>query len=364
MSGSKKLWTGLLLAGMLTALVLLAQPNPVQSETSDLQIQIEEEDPCWPYSLPVGAIQGQPQPIFCAIESQGPDTAQAGENAWLDTFDHGLMFADFTGTRYRIFETVGFIHRTLHWRHDNHWMVDVAVRSPNTPIPWGRGGALLSPDQSFRFENGKLVIEAVAAAGVTPYGTNAWPEIVISTGAVPVDTGSLYAYDFFPEDWTLGCRLQATRYPICTLKNDGGSQADGKGSLQIWEMSAHQEVGATNHGGSPFQGRDQSWNLCEGTDPDMYCRDHFRLEITPTTLSLFVNGDLYFKQTDVPPLPDELLNKDIYVYFASMVVSHPAEAIRFHWDALAVNPVEQTPENNSVYDFKDTSVCESYYPGE
>jgi hypothetical protein len=96
----------------------------------------------------------------------------------------------------------------------------------------------------------------------------------------------------------------------------------------------------------------------------MYCRDHFRLEITQTTLSLFVNGDLYFKQTDVPPLPDELLNNDIYVYFASMVVSHPAEAIRFHWDALAVNPVEQTPENNSVYDFKDTSVCESYYPGE
>jgi hypothetical protein len=366
MRGSKKLWIGLLVGSMITALVLLAQPYPVQSKPSDDSIQIEEEDPCWPYNLPVGAIPGQPEPVFCKISEQGPDTAKTGENSWLDLFNHDLSFADFTGTPYRVFENVGFVYRTLHWRHTNHWMVDVATRSPETPVPWVRGGALLSPDRTFRFEDGKLIVEAEAAAGITEYGTNAWPEIVISTGSKPYDNGSLYAYDLFPEDWTLGCRLQATRYPVCTLKDNSGSQQGDKESERIWEMSAHQPVGTTNQGGSPFQGREQVWNLCEKTDPDMYCRDHFRLELAETTLTLYVNGNKYFEQTDIPDLPDELLKGDIYVYFASMVVSHPAEAVRFHWDGLAVNVplADGTVDDLAVPLLKEIPVCSGHNPGE
>jgi hypothetical protein len=294
--------------------------------------------PCWPSSLPVGAISGQPLPVFCRSSTQGPDTSQEAENGWVDNFDHGLSFGDFEGTRYRIFDDVGFVHRTLHWRHANHWMVDIATRSKSTPSPWVRGGALLSPERSFAFENGMLVVEAEVAAGIKAYTTSIWPEIVISTGSNPDDVGSLYGYDLFPEDWTLGCRLQATRYPVCTLKNNSGSIAEGKGSRQIWEMSAHQEVGATNFGGSPFEGREEYWNVCDNTDPDDYCRDHFRLEITGTTLTLYVNGHKYFEQTGVPPLPAELTEGEVFVYLASMVVSHPADAVRFHWAGLAVNP--------------------------
>jgi hypothetical protein len=294
--------------------------------------------PCWPDTLPVGAIPGQPPPVFCSINESGPDTAQPFENAWLDDFDHSLMFTNFSGTQYRVFENIGFIHRSLHWRHANHWMVDISTRTPGTPVPWGRGGAMISPDGTFNFAEGKLVVEADVAAGITDYSMGAWPEIVISTGSFPTDVGSLYAYDMFPEDWTIGCRLQDSRFPVCTLKNNAGNLAAGSPSSQVWEMSAHLQVGETNFGGSPFEGLEQHWNLCENTDPDTHCRDHFRLEIMRTTLTLYVNGFKYFEQTGIPPLPDDLMNGEISVYFASMVVSHPAQTVRYHWDRLAVNP--------------------------
>lgn len=293
---------------------------------------------CWPQSLPVGAIAGQPLPVFCSIQNQGPDTAQAGTNAWQDDFDHDLSFSDFTGTSYVVFEKVGYIHNSIHWRHANHWMVDVASHEQSIPAGWVRGGALLRPNQSFQFVNDKFVVEAVVAAGIEPYETDAWPEIVISTSSSPYDVGSLYAYDLFPEGLTIGCRLQASRFPVCSFKDDDGSIDEDRGSTRIWEMSAHQAVGTDNFGGSPFEGRENTWRLCSDTDPDKECRDLFRLELTSTSLALYVNEVKYFEQKNIPLLDKEFTEGDLYVYFSSMVVSHPAEAIRFHWDDVKVNP--------------------------
>jgi hypothetical protein len=196
----------------------------------------------------------------------------------------------------------------------------------------------MRPATTFHFEQDRLVIEADAAAGIETYEGGIWPELVISTGSRPTDTGSLYAYDMFPEDWTLGCRLQSSRFPVCSLKSNDGDIQSGQGSTRIWEMSAHQEVGTDNYGGSPFEGRENYWRVCHQQDPDMHCRDRFRLELTPTSLTLYVNGYRYFEQKNIPRLPGGLLTGELYVYFSSMVVSHPAEAIRFHWDRLSVNP--------------------------
>lgn len=309
---------------------------------------IDEQDPdvflplitssCWPNSMPIGGLPEQPSPVFCEIDNQGEDTSQSGMNTWTDDFDHELAFADFSGTDYKIFEKVGFVHKTIHWRHANHWMVDLAAHSPENPPRWVRGGALIRPEQTFRFEDGRFIVEADVAASIEGYDGNAWPELVVSTGASPYDTGSLYAYDLFPEDWTLGCRLQASRYPVCAFKNDDGDIQAGESSRRIWEMSAHQPVGTTNYGGSPFEGRGDYWRECGENDPDMLCRDRFRLELTRSSLTLYVNGNKYFEQTGVPTFPDAFYNGDLYVYFASVAVSHPAEVIRFHWDRVSVNP--------------------------
>lgn len=293
-------------------------------------------DSCsWPSDVPAGSLPGQPLPVFCLIENSGLGTEQSGQNSWYDDFNHGLSFADFTNTQYQEFNNIG-AWQTINWRHNDHWMVDMAPHPQDTTYGWNRGMSMLSPNQTFQFENGMFIVETTVAAGHDAYDEKAWPEIVISTGSTPYHTPiDLYGYDQFPEYWTLGCRLQNTRVPICALKSNNGTPPQG--SFRVWEMSFWQPVGTYNYGGYPGGGLENYWNVCAVTEPDTVCLDHFRLELTATSLKLYVNGGLYFEQSGIPALPDELLDGDIYVYLVSSHVNHLADTIRYHWDNFAIN---------------------------
>jgi hypothetical protein len=312
----------------------------------------------WPNSTPAAALPNQPPPVWCMITNSGPATEQSGQNTWSDDFNHGLSFADFSGTQYRMYNEIG-AWRTKFWRHADHWMIDMAPHPQNETNGWNRGYTMLSPDQSFKFVNGKFVVETTVAAGHDAYDEKAWPEIIISNGPAPYhDPINLYGYDQFPEYWTLGCRLNNTRVPICALKNDQGNAPGG--SAQIWEMSFWQQHGTTNFGGFPSGGLEDLWNVCEVTDPDTFCRDHFRLELTATSLKLFVNGGLFFEQSGLPPnkaLPNDLLTGDIYVYLASSHVNHTAETIRYHWDNFLVNPTQAASKQAILFSPLNESVC-------
>lgn len=305
----------------------------------------------WPTNTPAGALPNQPPPVWCLIVNDGPPTEQSGQNSWFDDFNHGLAFATFDGTEYQTYDEIG-AWRTKFWRHAEHWMLDMAPHPEDETYGWNRGYAMLRPNQSFKFSNGKLIVETTVAAGMEAYDEKAWPEIVISNGPAPYhDPVGLYGYDQFPEYWTLGCRLQSTRVPICALKNDQGTAPQG--SAQIWEMSFWQQIGTYNYGGFPGGGLENLWRECAVTDPDTECRDKFRLELTATSLKLFVNDGLYFEQSGIPALPNELLTGDIYVYLVSSQVNHPADTIRYHWDLFAVN--NPTPKAAQTISF-DTQV--------
>lgn len=320
---------------LLTIIVLTVRASGAGQYASYIPYSVTDNCNPWPNDVPAGALPGQPPPVFCLIENSGPGTEQPGQNTWYDDFQHGLSFADFNGTQYRTFNEIG-AWRTIYWRHADHWMVDMAPHPQDETFGWNRGTSMLSPNQSFKFENGAFVVETTVAAGHDAYDEDAWPEIIISNGPEPYhDPVNLYGYDQFPEHWTLGCRLQNTRIPICALKADNGTPPQGSG--QIWEMSFWQEIGTNNFGGFPGGGLENYWNECAVTDPDTVCRDHFRLELTATSLKLYVNGGLYFEQSGIPSLPDELLTGDLYVYLASSHVNHPADTIRYHWDNFAVN---------------------------
>ncbi len=312
------------------ATVLSPSPTPISTD-------------CWPTDTPAGSLPGQPPPVLCNIVNAGPDTSVPGNNRWFDAFDHGLSFANFANTGYQLFEAAGGIYKSIHWRHANHWMVDIVPHAnDNTPYS-GLGGAIMRPNSSFHFENGKLVVETDVAAGMLAYANKAWPEIVVSMGSAPegpTQGGSTYAYDLFPSSWTLGCRLQTERRPICALKDDSGNYESGTSSYRVWEMSWFQLVGTEVFGGTEFGEQGNYWRLCQTTDPDSQCRDRFRLELTQTSLTMYVNGIKYFEQTGLPPLPDSFVNGDLYVYFASMQAGHDADTIRFHWDRVAINPDE------------------------
>lgn len=301
---------------------------------------------CWPTATPVGALPSQPPPVFCTIDGAGPGTAEAGDNRWIDDFDHGLSFASFDGAGYEVFDAVGTVHRSIHWRHADHWMVDIAPDAIDERWPDSAGGgAMIRPDQTFSFVDGKLVVEATFAPAIHGYDTltpgsvgTAWGEIDVTTGSAPMDgrRGAGYGYDFFPGHYTLGCRMQPDTNIICSLMDntDRGLLDGGR----MWEMSFFQHVGTEVFGGNDFVERGSLHQECGPGVPDAQCRMTFRMELTETSVAVYIDDTLYFEQTGIPPLPTELLEGDLHVYAASMLGRHDADTVRFHWDRFAVNP--------------------------
>lgn len=319
-------------------------PTPTRHQAEHHTAAQHESTPvaCWPTTVPAGALAGQPAPVFCSLVNNGPDTNSQEANGWRDDFEHGLSLGNFTSGAYRLFEGLG-VHQSIHWRHANHWMVDVAPNAPNqSGANDAIGGAMLRPERTFRFQDGVLRIDTDYAAGIPAYSATAWGEIIITTGDHPVSPSNpqgetiradtLYGYDLFPNHWTLGCRLQADSHTTCTLMKNNTLGPNNGG--RSWEISFFQVVGESVMGGFS----DGSYyRFCQEGDPDAECRDRFRLEVTRTSLTIYANGMKYFEQTGLPPLPDELLNGDLYIYLASIVNHAQADTVRFHWDRFLVN---------------------------
>ncbi|MEM8924237.1 MAG: hypothetical protein AAGD35_12115 [Actinomycetota bacterium] len=297
--------------------------------------QLLAQPECYADHSVSGSLDTQPPPVYCMLTDQPSDTAVRGANSWVDEFDHGVGFATMAGTPYRVFGPFGHAVEGMTWRGGplkDHWHVDI------TPDPAGHtGGMVMRPDQSFRFENGRLVVESVFAAAHPEYGDAAWGEMIVTTA--PTSTGyrpgALYGYELFPNHWTLGCRLQASRVPICSLMRDvpGGGTSD---DVRAWEISFFQHEGATVFGGTPSG--NAPWRACAPGAGDKTCRDRFRMELERNSLTLYVNGERYFQQTGLPDLPDELVDGEVYVYFGSMFSRHQGQTLRYHWDGVAVNP--------------------------
>src|SRR5262249_34532247 len=62
------------------------------------------------------------------------------------------------------------------------------------------------------------------------------------------------------------------------------------------------------------------YRQCQPNQMDMFCRDRFRLELTKTSLTLYVNGRLYLQDSGWPAayqIPDAWINggDNTYVYF-------------------------------------------------
>ena len=311
---------------------------------------------CWPSDIPVGALHGQPLPVFCNALGGGPATFSSGGNAWVDSFDHGLTMSAI-GDGYVVFEGVGSVHQTRHWRHSNHWMVDVNGSDADGGPPWDLGGATLRPNRSFRWETRTwtspnfgvtrtepmIVVEAQVAAGIADYAGSAWPELVITTASAPTFNrkDGIYNYDMYAGHDTVGCRLQDNREPICALF-DNTTRGPGEGG-RTWEISHFQSGGGQWWGGGPFSSpaHDGAWHVCnqaQNHDPDTMCRDSFRWEISRTRQAVYVNGFLYMEHVDFTPIPDRFLQSDVYVYFGSWIFKPGAATVRFHWDRIAVNP--------------------------
>jgi hypothetical protein len=319
---------------------------------------------CTPNVVPMGQAnppgsQSEPMaPIWCfTLVPQGPPTRVTGANDWIDTFEGVTQMGQFTDgdLDYRVFDSVqnGGSARTMHFTNNNHWMDDNAGGF--------LGGTMIRPNRSFRFENGKLVVEADVAAGISGYmdaggGDVAWPEIDISTGPTPNNGGTtdgLYAYGRFPGFDTFGCRIHAGQKFTCSYeaKRGGANGLDTSPCFEfspdrLVEISGFEQCGTTHFGGDPgFGAPGQYFRTCSSPSqvPDMMCRDRFRLELSQNGLVAYVNGQRYFEDSGWPArnqLPASMVNGNtpVYVYLSDWEDTPNQPAYRFHWQRFAVNP--------------------------
>lgn len=307
---------------------------------------------CRPSDPPIGAVPPVP-PAWCSTLRSGIATSVSGPNSWVDAFDSGAEMTAFPAG-YAVFENArpSIVLRSRHFAHNGHWMVDVAGRDDDPALYEGDprdleagthyGGALVRPDRTFRFVDGRLIVEFEVAAGMLAYH-DAWPEIVVTTAAAPTgtETDPLHAIGIFGGAPAVGCRLYTDRTSSCSAYDGSGRALDEGG--RIFQLSAERGEGAATHrGGAPLDpALAAAWRVCEPTDPDTVCRDRFRLEIGSDALRLFANGVLYMEASGLPAakrVPAALVDGAVYVYFASWVYLARPDTVRFHWGRLAINP--------------------------
>lgn len=284
--------------------------------------------------------------IWCFDLAPPPSkTAIEGPNSWVDDFTVNRQMVRFNDgdMGYRVFDNAGGAPgRSQHFINNNHWMVD--GRDGFT------GGSSLRPDRSFKFQNGKIVVEGDFASAIPEYGGETWGEITITSAPAP--TGEiadiLYAYGQFGGHWTVGCRLQG-QYPVCAVEgaepNDAPRTSQCQaipGGYRVMEISFFLECGSVHSGGGPFWDEaKRAARQCQRNGPDMACRDRFRLEVTKSSLTLYVNGVKYFEDANWPAahqLPDSFVNGEVYVYQSNWQHRASSHAFRYHWDHFAVNP--------------------------
>lgn len=319
-------------------------------------------------------------PIWCFTLGPEPNGAVVGANSWEDEFNTGINFGALA-SQYRVINEGNPRIRTQTFQHANHWMVDMVDQSTDRLS----GGVLLSPNKKFQFENGKLVIEADAAAGCGGDGpgsgacnggggANAFYEIDITPAINDIiSVDDLYGYGMFGTVGAMGCRLEKGNN-VCAMYDNSGRATDGRcvtlptpcnnpdRSGRLWETQGAGTAltGANVQGGYPdyvipggggIRGRDV-FRICDSATnppnamPDSYCRDRFRMEVTQTTLTIFVNGYQWFKIDGLAAsnpegrdvrIPASWLSGGVYVYLTSWINGGQHSVNRFHWDRIAVN---------------------------
>ena len=303
---------------------------------------------CADPSPPLGALPPA-VPAWCLSLASGVDSAIRGVNSWTDEFKSGAVNARIASS-YRLFELgrirASTVFKTEHFARNGHWMVDVAGHGaplgiyPDSvddfAIGPNNGGALMRPDATFRFVDGRLVIEVDVAAGMIPYGDHAWPEIVVTTAEAPTpyETNGWYAAGVFGGAPVVACGLPADRLSECRIYDRETITA---------HLNANSSAGASFvQGGAPnTPARDVAWRTCTATQADEACRDRFRLVLQEDSVSLSVNGVPYMEHRGLPSaarVPEEILRSPVYVYFASWAYLGDPAVVRFHWGRIAINP--------------------------
>lgn len=316
-------------------------------------------------AAPVGTanLPGDPEPsvpIWCVASlGAAPQTgAPDGFGGWVDSFASGVSgsapahLSNENGYTTQESISPGGTSRSQHFEANGYFAVDLAKTGTFN-------GSDLSPNQSVRFQGGKLVLEADVAASVQGFsdsngGDVAWPEMVWSTTQrlnPDATNDALYSYGYYRGFTAAGCRLQAHRSLTCAVEADhvlASTTNDqppcfSSPPSRVMELSGFQTCGSTHSGFAvDFGAPSAAWRVCPAGTVDP-CLDRFRLEWSKTGLKAWVNGIPFAEDSGWPAgsqLPDAIVNGSvpIWAHFADWGDFSDGNVYRFHWQRIAVNP--------------------------
>jgi hypothetical protein len=313
-------------------------------------------------SIPVGSVnlESDPepqQPIWCSpplsntLPATGTYDAFGGFG---DPFNNSGALARFNNgdDGYNVFDNLAYggSNQSAHFLVNNYFVVDLAKQTSQV-------GAAISPNHAFRFENGKLVLEADVSAsevGFDQNGAAVWPEVDWSTSPAPnrnTSNDGLYLYGSFPGFAAGGCRIEPNRGLTCAVEADHvlssttGDQPPcySFAPSRVMELSGFQSCGSRHSGFAvDFGAPGNAWRLCPPNSVDA-CMERFRFEWSQSGLVAYVNGIKFAEDSGWPgyaQLPTSIASGStpIYAYFGQWGDFSSSSVYRFHWGQVSVNP--------------------------
>jgi hypothetical protein len=256
-------------------------------------------------------------PAACAVDGADVGGELADDPAFTRCLDGLPDFGD---------DAIRIVGPTDPWQIANRadgWTLDVAAGELNEDR-----GALLIPGPTTRFVEAELRVEATVVAGHADYRAGdlsyAWYELVVTTATQPSSQprpDATYATDYFAGHPALSCRIMLDGVVACQLHD----QADDL----VWEATFFKQPGTSAPEGG-FEDGDRRFTPCNVAANRADCLDRVTLEFADGAVTLRLNGDIYFRQGGLDPLPAALTDGQLTTWWSVVLAAPESERLRFH----------------------------------
>lgn len=191
------------------------------------------------------------------------------------------------------------------------------------------GGAIFPLGRQAGFSGGALRVETELVTGHVDHaegssGEGHWVIVTPSSDDYRTDAAASSAPAVFASEHVLYCSItggSSGRLAGCGLLNPDGSDE--------WTTTFFTDaLPSPPEGGVDFDG--SVFTQCDQGDSAAECLDSVTFEFEPTSVTVLVNGERFFRQADLPRLPDELLEAELSVWWGVSTVHSEINQIRFH----------------------------------
>lgn len=198
--------------------------------------------------------------------------------------------------------------------------------NPILPADSAAGVAMFPIVSTGSVGDGQLVVSTGVAIGHTDYETgrdpSAFYELVITSASAPtyLRPEPFTAADSFGGEPAISCRIELTGTVACALVDSD--------DVEVWSSTFFESASDDPVFGG-FEEGPRMFSRCDAGDAAADCVDDVVLNVTETAIRIDVNGERYYEQTGLDPLPEQLQG-EVSVWWAVVSSRSEVALARFH----------------------------------